>query len=100
MPVHLDIEWSEAQLGQLTRIGSDPLARRSDGRVASRWYSQDAAEIVSPAIGVHRAEFVGRTNGFRRQLRVSYRMTARAVDHLTCDSPFGNGCPPRRRAAW
>ncbi len=96
MPVHLDIEWSEAQLGQLTRllIGSDPGWR---GDLTGELHldgTADAAEIKTRlrAIGVHRAEFApAAPMDFDASCGFLYRMTARAVDHLTCDSPLGNG---------
>ena len=61
MPVHLDLEWREAQLGQLTRlvIGSDPGWR---GDLTGELHldgTADAAQVKTRlrATGVHRAEF-------------------------------------------
>jgi hypothetical protein len=96
MPLHVDIEWSEAQLGQLTRllIGSDPGWR---GDLTGELHldgTADAAEIKTRlrATGVHRAEFApAAPMDFDASCGFLYRFTARAVDHLACDSPLGDG---------
>ena len=61
MPVHVDMEWSEAQLGQLSRliIGSDPGWR---GDLTGELHLDGTAESAQVktrlrATGVHRAEF-------------------------------------------
>ena len=61
MPVHLDLDWREAQLGQLTRlvIGSDPGWR---GDLTGELHLDGTAEAAQVktrlrATGVHRAEF-------------------------------------------
>ena len=61
MPVHLDLEWREAQLGQLTRLllGSDAGWR---GDLTGELHldgTADAAQVKTRlrATGVHRAEF-------------------------------------------
>ena len=75
MPVHLDLEWRDAQLGQLTRLvtGSDAGWRgdlRGEIHVDG---TADSAKVTTQlrAAGVHRAEFEPASpDGFRRQLRV------------------------------
>ena len=96
MPVHLDMEWQDAQLGQLTRllIGSDsgwrgdlPGELHLDG-------TPDAAQIKTRlrAIGVHRAEFAPvAAMDFDASCDLLYHFSARAVENLACDSPFGDG---------
>ena len=75
MPVHLDLDWRQAQLGQLARLltGSDPGWR---GDLTGELHldgTADAAQITTRlrAAGVHRAEFTpARGLRFRRQLRL------------------------------
>jgi hypothetical protein len=96
MPVHLDLEWREAQLGQLTRLlfASDPGWRgdltgelRLDG-------TADAAQVKTRlrATGVHRAEFAPASPmDFDASCTLVAHFTTRAIDNLLCDSPLGNG---------
>ncbi len=96
MPMHLELEWREAQLGQLARliIGSDPGWRgalsgnlRLDG-------TADAAQVQARlrAEGVHREEFAPATTlDFDAQCGLVYHYTSRAIENLSCDSPLGNG---------
>jgi hypothetical protein len=75
MPVHLDMDWREAQLGQLTRlvIGSDPGWR---GDLTGELHLDGTAEAAQVktrlrATGVHRAEFApAAPMDFRCQLRL------------------------------
>jgi hypothetical protein len=95
-PVHMDMEWREAQLGQLTRLvfGSDAGWRgdltgnlRIDG-------TAEAAEIKAQlrAIGVHRAEFTPATPmDFDANCSLVAHYSTHAIDNLSCDSPFGSG---------
>ena len=96
MPVHLDLEWREAQLGQLTRllVGSDPGWR---GDLTGELHldgTADAAHIKTRlrAIGVHRAEFAPATPlDFDANCDFLYHFSARAIENLACDSPLGDG---------
>lgn len=96
MPVHLDLEWREAQMGQLTRliIGSDPGWR---GNLTGELHLDGTAETAQVkarlrATGVHRAEFAPATPlDFDAKCNFVYRYSARAVQNLACDSPIGDG---------
>jgi hypothetical protein len=96
MPVHLDLEWREAQLGQLSKllIGSDPGWRGDltgemhlDGTAAS-------AQVTSRlrAVGVHRAEFAPAAPlDFDANCSFVYHYSLRNIERLVCDSPLGDG---------
>ena len=96
MPVHLDVEWREAQLGQLARlvIGTDPGWR---GDLTGELHvdgTADAAQIKTRlrATGVHRAEFAPAAPlDFDATCGFLYRYSARALENLACDSPLGDG---------
>jgi hypothetical protein len=96
MPVHLDLEWREAQLGQLARlmIGSDPGWR---GDLTGELHldgTADAAHITTRlrAIGVHRAEFApAAPMDFDASCGFVYHYSGRSLDDLACDSPLGDG---------
>jgi hypothetical protein len=96
MPVHLDLEWREAQLGQLTRllIGSDPGWR---GDLTGELHLDgvaDAAHIRTrlSATNVHRAEFApAAPMDFDANCGFIYHYSSRALEGLVCDSPLGDG---------
>jgi hypothetical protein len=96
MPVHLDLVWREAQLGQLTRlvIGSDPGWR---GDLTGELHldgTADAAQVKTRlrATGVHRAEFApAAPMDFDANCGFLYHFSRRAVENLVCDSPLGDG---------
>jgi hypothetical protein len=96
MPVHLDLEWRNAQLGQLTRlvIGSDPGWR---GDLTGELHldgTADAAQIKTRlrATGVHRAEFApAAPMDFDANCGFVYHHFERALEGLICDSPLGDG---------
>ena len=96
MPLHIDMDWSEAQLGQLSRLilGSDEDWR---GDLAGELHADgtaDAARITARlrATGVHRAEFApAATLDFDANCNFLYRYTARSIEKIRCDSPVGNG---------
>lgn len=96
MPVHLDLEWREAQLGQLTRLilGSDSGWR---GDLTGELHLDGTAESAQVktrmrATGVHRAEFApAAPMDFDAQCNFDYHYSARAVENLACDSPLGDG---------
>jgi hypothetical protein len=95
-PVHLDMEWREAQLGQLARlvIGSDPGWR---GDLTGELHldgTPDAAQVKTRlrATGVHRAEFApAAPMDFDASCGFLYHLSSRAVENLVCDSPLGDG---------
>ncbi|HWG20833.1 MAG TPA: AsmA family protein [Terracidiphilus sp.] len=96
MPLHLDLDWREAQLGQLTRLllASDEGWRGDltgelhlDGTAAS-------AQVTSRlrASGVHRAEFSPAAPiDFDAACAFIYHYNRRSLQHLACDSPVGDG---------
>jgi hypothetical protein len=96
MPVHMDVEWREAQLGQLTRliIGSDPGWR---GDLTGEFHLDGNAESAQVktrlrAIGVHRAEFAPASPlDFDARCGFVYHFSGRDLENLVCDSPLGNG---------
>ncbi|HZB87628.1 MAG TPA: AsmA family protein [Terracidiphilus sp.] len=96
MPLHVEMEWREAQLGQLSRLllGSDPGWRgdltgemQLDGTVEN---ARIKARLR--AAGVHRAEFApADALDFDANCSFRYRYTARSIENLACDSPLGDG---------
>jgi hypothetical protein len=96
MPVHLDLEWKDAQLGQLSRLvtGSDPGWR---GALTGELHldgTADAAQVKTrlTATGVHRAEFApAAPMDFDANCGFTYHYPSRAVEKLVCDSPLGDG---------
>jgi hypothetical protein len=96
MPLHVDLEWREAQLGQLARlvIGSDPGWR---GDLTGELHldgTPDAAQIQTRlrATGVHRAEFApAAPMDFDANCGLLYHLSTRAIENLACDSPLGDG---------
>jgi hypothetical protein len=96
MPVHVDLEWRQAQLGQLTRlmIGSDPGWR---GDLTAELHldgTADAAQMTARlrATGVHREEFApAEALDFDARCALIYHYSERSMEKLTCDSPLGDG---------
>jgi len=96
MPSQIDVEWREAQLGQLARLvgGSDPGWR---GDLTGQFHMEgtaDAARITTRlrATGVHRAEFApSAPMDFDANCSLVYHYTERSVENLVCDSPLGSG---------
>ncbi|MGD0631902.1 MAG: AsmA family protein [Terracidiphilus sp.] len=96
MPLHVDLEWREAQLGQLARlvIGSDPGWR---GDLTGELHldgTPDAAQIQTRlrATGVHRVEFApAAPMDFDANCVFLYHFSARTAENLACDSPLGEG---------
>jgi AsmA family len=96
MPVHLDLDWRDAQLGQLSRllIGSDPGWRGDLTWQLHLDGTADAAQIKTRlrATGVHRAEFApAAPMDFDANCGFLYHYSERAVENLLCDSPLGDG---------
>jgi AsmA family len=96
MPVHLDLDWRDAQFGQLARLvtGSDSGWR---GDLAGELHldgTADAAHVTMRlrAAGVHREEFVPASPlDFDASCNLLYHYTARSLENLVCDSPLGDG---------
>ena len=96
MPIQLDMDWRDAQLGQLTQLatGSDAGWRGDmrgeihvDGTAAS-------AQIKTRlrATDVHRAEFAPvAPMDFDANCGFVYHYSERSLENLVCDSPLGNG---------
>jgi hypothetical protein len=96
MPLHLDIDWQEAQLGQLARLitGSDPGWRGDLTGELHLEGTADAAQISTRlrATGVHRAEFTPVSPlDFDARCGLVYHYAERSVENLACDSPLGDG---------
>jgi hypothetical protein len=96
LPIRLDLEWREAQLGQLTRllVGSDPGWR---GNLTGELHVEgtpDAAKVNArlSAANVHRAEFAPASPmDFDANCSFVYRYSKLSVQGLECDSPLGDG---------
>ena len=96
MPIHLDLEWREAQLGQLSRLitGSDPGWR---GDLTGELHLDGTADrcpgqYPPRATGVHRAEFApAEPLDFDANCGFLYHYSRRGVENLACDSPLGDG---------
>lgn len=96
MPLHVDVDWREAQLGQLTRLllGSDEGWRGNltgelhlDGTVASA-----KVKTRLRASGVHRIEFAPAAPlDFDATCSFGFRAATRSLKDLACDSPIGDG---------
>ena len=96
MPVHLDLDWRQAQLGQLARLltGSDPGWR---GDLTGEFHLDGTASAATinirlRAAGVHRVEFTPLAAfDFDANCGLVYHYSARSLENLACDSPLGNG---------
>jgi hypothetical protein len=96
MPLHVDVDWREAQLGQLTRLllGSDEGWRGDlagelhlDGTVASA-----KVKTRLRASGVHRSEFAPAAPlDFDAACSFGFGAATRSLKDLACDSPIGGG---------
>ena len=96
MPLHIDMEWREAQLGQLSRLilGSDEDWRGDLTGELHADGSADAAQITTRlrATGVHRVEFApAAALDFDANCAFRYNYSARSLEKIQCDSPVGNG---------
>ena len=96
MPLHVDLEWREAQLGQLTRLllASDAGWR---GNLTGELHvdgTLEAAQVKTRlrATSVHRAEFAPAVSmDFDANCSLLAHYYARSIDDLACDSPLGDG---------
>jgi len=96
MPVHVDLEWSEGQMGQLARLitGSDPGWRGDVTGQLQLDGTPDAANVKMRlrATGVHRAEFAPvEPLDFDANCGFVFHWSMREVEKLVCDSPLGKG---------
>ena len=96
MPMHVEMEWRDAQLGQLSRllIGSDA-GWRGDLRAEMKLDgTPDSADVTTRlrATGVHREEFApAAPMDFDANCGFAYHYSARTIEKLVCDSPLGDG---------
>ncbi|HEX3892059.1 MAG TPA: AsmA family protein [Terracidiphilus sp.] len=95
-PIHLELDWREAQLGQLSRLilGSDPGWRGDLTGQMQLDGTAEAAQVKTrlTATGVHRAEFAPpEALDFDANCNFVYHYVDRAVEKLSCDSPLGGG---------
>jgi hypothetical protein len=96
MPLRLDLEWRQAQLGQLSKLvlGNDPGWR---GALTGEMHldgTADSAKVTTRlrAAGVHRAEFAPAAPlDFDANCNFLYNYSGRNVENLVCDSPLGDG---------
>ncbi|MGB0065120.1 MAG: AsmA family protein [Terracidiphilus sp.] len=96
MPLHVYVNWREAQLGQLARLvtGSDPGWR---GDLTGELHvdgTADAAQIAMRlrATNVQRAEFAPATPlDFDANCGFLYHYNRRSFENLDCNSPLGDG---------
>jgi hypothetical protein len=96
MPLHVDLEWRDAQVGQLTRLalGSDAGWRGNLTGEVNLDGTLDAAQITTRlrAENVHRAEFAPADPlDFDARCNLLFHFTRQAVENLVCDSPLGDG---------
>ena len=96
MPLHVDLDWRAAQLGQLSRLvlGSDEGWR---GDLTGELHLDGTAEAAHVttrlrATGVHRAEFEPASAlDFDANCSFVYRYSVRGAENIACSSPIGNG---------
>ncbi|HEX8812290.1 MAG TPA: hypothetical protein VF742_09895, partial [Terracidiphilus sp.] len=101
MPLHVDMDWREAQLGQLSRLilGSDEDWR---GDLTGELHANGSAEEARittrlRATGVHRAEFAPAAPlDFDANCAFVYHYSAASpaktgIDKIQCNSPVGDG---------
>jgi hypothetical protein len=96
IPVKVDLNWREAQLGQLARLitGSDPGWR---GDVTGQLHVEGTADAAQVAIrleasGVQRAEFMPASPlDFDANCSFVYHYPRRSFEKIACDSPLGDG---------
>ena len=96
MPIHLDVDWREAQLGQLSRLllGDDEGWR---GDLTGEMHvdgTADSAQITTRlrASGMHRAEFAPASPiDFDATCSLLYNYSDRGLQKLLCESPVGDG---------
>ncbi len=96
MPVHMEMEWRDAQLGQLSRllVGSDP-GWRGDLRAEMKLEGTAGSAQVTTrlrASGVHRAEFAPAVPlDFDANCGFLYHYSTRTMENIACNSALGDG---------
>ena len=96
VPIHLEMEWRQAQLGQLSRlmVGSDPGWR---GDLTGQFQLDGTAQSAQvktrlSATNVHRAEFApADALDFDANCTFVYHYSSRWIENISCDSPLGDG---------
>ncbi len=96
MPVHVELEWRGAQMGQLSRllIGSDAGWRGNLTAEMKLDGTPDSANVITRlrATGVHREEFApAAPMDFDANCGFAYHYSLRTIEKLICDSPLGDG---------
>lgn len=96
MPLHVEMEWRKAQLGQLSRLvfGSDPGWRGDLTGQAQLDGTAESAQVKTrlSATGVHRAEFEpADALDFDANCSFVYHYSGQSMEHIACDSPLGDG---------
>jgi AsmA family len=96
MPVHVEAEWRNAQMGQLSRllIGSDSGWRGDLTAQMKLDGTPDSADVTTRlrATGVHREEFApAAPMDFDANCGFAYHYSARTIEKLVCNSPLGDG---------
>ena len=96
MPLHVEAEWREAQLGQLTRllVGSDAGWRGDLTGQLELDGTPDAARVKArlSAANVHRAEFApAEAMDFDANCSFLYHSSSRSFENVECNSPLGEG---------
>jgi hypothetical protein len=96
VPVHVDLDWREAQLGQLSRLvlGSDEGWRGDLTGEVHLDGTADSAQVKARlrASGVHRAEFApASAMDFDASCGFAYHYSTRGLEKVLCDSPVGDG---------
>ena len=95
-PIHLDLDWRQTQLGQLSRLvlGNDEGWRGDLNGEMHVDGTAEAAQVTTRlrASGVHREEFAPASPmDFDANCSFIYHYSARGLEKLLCDSPVGNG---------
>jgi uncharacterized protein involved in outer membrane biogenesis len=96
MPIHLDLDWRQAQLGQLARLvtGADPGWRGDLTGEVHVDGTANAAQVRTRLVAtrVHRAEFApAEPLDFDANCGFVYHYSRRALENLVCESPLGDG---------
>jgi hypothetical protein len=96
MPMHVELEWRDAQMGQLSRllIGSDAGWRGGLTAEMKLDGTPDSASVNTRlrATGVHREEFAPVAPlDFDANCAFAYHYSTRTIEKLACDSPLGDG---------
>jgi AsmA family/AsmA-like C-terminal region len=96
MPIHVDMDWRKAQLGQISQLilGSDEDWR---GDLTGELHADGSADALTittrlRATGVHRVEFEPATLlDFDANCSLMYHFSARSFEKIECNSPVGDG---------